>query len=112
MRMGGSLYPNSHSMTSSDPPPDHFTLSLHKSMLRDVRGVHMYHMLEVEEAANRTAPTKRRAPRGTGGGPRRVWNAVTGSPERSTKWVLCVQDLSRQTPIRKPNKGEPKEQPL
>lgn len=72
----------------------------------------MYHMLEVEEAPNRAALTKRHAPRGTIGGPRRVWNTVTGSSERSTKWALCIQDLSRQTQIRKPNKGEPKELPL
>lgn len=66
----------------------------------------MYQMLEAEEAANLLHPTKRCAPRGTGGGPHRVWNTVTGSPERSTKWVLCVQDLSRQSQIRKLNKGE------
>ncbi len=72
----------------------------------------MYHMLEVEEAPNRAGPAERNAPRGAAGGARRVWNSVTGSPERSTKWALCVQDLSRQSQIRKPNKGEPKELPL
>ncbi len=69
----------------------------------------MYHILEVEEAPNRAAPPNAVLPEAR---PRRVWNTVTGSPERSTKWALCVQDLSRQTQIRKPNKGEPKELPL
>lgn len=50
------LYLNSRSMTSFDPLADHFTPSRHKSALGDVRGVHMYRMLEVEEAPNRAAP--------------------------------------------------------
>ena len=43
-------------MTSFDPLADHFTPSQHKRAPRDVKGVHMYHMLEVEEAANLTTP--------------------------------------------------------
>lgn len=82
-----------------------------KSPLGDVRRARMYRMLKVEEAPNRTT-AERRAPGGPGCGPRRVWNTVTGSPERSTKWALCVRDLSRQSLIRKPNKGEPQELPV
>lgn len=53
---GGLLYLNSRTMTSFDPLADHFTPSMHKSALGDERGVHMYHMLEVEEAPNLAQP--------------------------------------------------------
>lgn len=49
----------------------------------------MYHMLEVEEAANRTAPTKRRAPRGTGGGPRCLERCNRISREEHKMGALC-----------------------
>ena len=38
------------------PLADHFTPAWHNSALADVRGVHMYHMLEVVEAPNRAVP--------------------------------------------------------
>lgn len=41
---GEVVYLNSPGMTSSDPLADHFTPSRHKSVLREVRGAHMYHM--------------------------------------------------------------------
>lgn len=61
-------------------------------------------MVQVEDTAVLT--TERNAPRGAGAGAHRVCFTVTGSPERSTKWALCVQDLYRQSQIRRANKGE------
>lgn len=111
LRVEGLIFLNSCSMTSIDPPLwSFYSIMTQKRVQRRKRSTHVsYHRSRGSTSSRLHA--QRRAPRGTAGTARCVWNTVTGSLERSTKWALCVQDLSRQTQIRKPNKGESREPP-
>lgn len=108
LRGEGFFSLNSHCMTSLSPSRSFYSIMTQKRAHRRKRSTHVSYHRRWGNTSSRLH-AQHHAPRGTAGAARCVWNTVTGSLKRSTKWVLCVQDLSRQTQIRKPNKGESRE---